>query len=295
MISVIIPIFNSEEYLPSLFLALEKCEFEKEDEVLLIDNGSTDNSLNLCKEKEKENPNLYKCLTYVEKASSYAARNYGVKESRGDVLVFTDSDCKPEAGWLTAIRNNIKEGVVIAGKISLEVTEKKVWQLFDSIAHLQSEANSKRQNVATANMAVLKKDFYRVGVFENRFSGGDYDWSRRAAANKLKIVYVEDAFVYHPTRKNFQEILKKEQRIAFGSGNHYKLQKKKLFFLVGKYFLKCFKIDTNIRYSKALYQMGIKGGEIIKFNIGFIKIRMEQLKYVIKGYNNEDVRQLGIK
>ena len=41
--------------------------------------------------------------------------------------------------------------------------------------------------------------------------------------------------------------------------------------------------------------MGIKGGEIIKFNIGFIKIRMEQLKYVIKGYNNEDVRQLGIK
>lgn len=294
-ISIIIPVFNSEKFLPDLFESLSKCVFYENDEVLFIDNGSTDASVELCQKMCETRPNIYRCLSYTEKASSYAARNYGVQESRGDILVFTDSDCKPTPEWLKEIRYNIKKGEVIAGKIHLEIMYGGLWEYFDTIAHLNSESNANENRVATANMAAYKDDFLSVGLFEERFSGGDYEWSQNAAKCGLKIRFVPNVLVYHPTRKTFEEILKKEQRIAFGAGNHQKNSRKPFITLVLTYVLKVFKFDTNIRYTKQLKNQGIRKIDLIEFNRKFMIIRLEQLRFVIKGYKEIDVRQLGIK
>lgn len=294
-ISVIIPIFNSENFLMDLFEALEKNSFDEEDEIILVDNGSTDNSLLLCENKQRENPELYKVLLYKEKAGSYAARNYALQKARGDVLVFTDSDTKPSSSWIENIRKNISKGTVIAGKIYLEILENGLWENFDSIAHLNSEKNAKESQIATANMAVYKDDFFSVGIFEERFSGGDYEWSQRAAKAGMKIKFVPEALVLHPTRKTFNQILKKEQRIAYGAGNHYKNAHKPLSRLIIKYILKIFKFDTNIRYIKKLKNAGLGMSDICEFNCKFMIIRIEQLKYAIKGYRMINARKIGIK
>ena len=294
-ISIIVPIYNSEKFLSSFFEALLENTFFSGDEVLLIDNGSTDDSYNICK-KYSDNNAVFKLLTYTEKAGSYAARNYGVKQANGDVLVFTDSDTEPCKEWLSAIRSIIQRKIVIAGRIQLDIIDKKgIWENFDSIAHLNSEKNAKESSIATANMAVYRSDFEEVGFFEERFSGGDYEWSQRAAANGMKIVFVRDALVHHPTRKTFEQVLKKEQRIAYGTGNHYKIHNKSLFCLVLRFCLKIFKIDTNLRYSKALKDRGLTIGELLYFNAKFMKIRVEQLKFSIYGYKEIDARKLVIK
>lgn len=294
-ISIIIPIFNAEKYLPVLFQKLNQCEFASGDEILMIDNGSTDLSLKLCKEKEIKNPKLYRSLSFTKKAGSYSARNFAVDQAKGDILVFTDSDCKPTKDWLTEIRKNIGKGTVIAGKIQIEIVNNGIWENFDSIAHLKSEKNAATNMVATANMAVRKEDFYKVGLFEERFSGGDYDWSIRAAQVGLKIKFVPEALVLHPSRKKFSEILIKEQRIAYGAGNHQKINGKSYIWLIIKYVLKLFKIDTNVRYTKELRKVGISNKELFMFNIKFMRIRFEQLIFAIKGYKQLDVRKIGIK
>lgn len=294
-VSIIIPIFNAEQFLPDLFNALSQNVFLPGDEVLLVDNGSTDNSVALCKAEQEKWPELYKFLSYVEEPGSYAARNYAVQQAKGEILVFTDSDCKPIPQWLDAIRQNVKEGIVIAGKVQIEVIHNGLWEHFDSIAHLNSEKSAANNRVATANMAVTRSGFIKVGFFSKQFSGGDYDWSKRAAATGLNIIFVPDVMVYHPSRKTFAEILKKDQRIAFGAGNHAKLHDQSRFLLWCKYFLKIFKLDTNVRYTKQLKKRGMNGKKLWEFNCKFMRIRVEQLRYVMKGYKQADVRKLGIK
>lgn len=295
-ISVIIPIYNAEKYLGDLFNSLLKNEFEDGDEILLVDNGSSDNSLQLCKECVLHKPELFKLFEYSEKAGSYAARNYAVQQAKGDVLVFTDADTKPIENWITILKENAAKGQVLAGRIILEVVEKmSLWENFDRIAHLNSEKNAVDKCVATANMAVMRDDFCMVGLFEERFSGGDYEWSTRASQKGLTIQFLEQAIVYHPTRKTFNQILKKEQRIAYGAGNHYKNANKSLVELVVVYLLKIFKVDTNIRYSKALYALGLKRKDILEFNQKFICIRFQQLLFAVKGYKMKDARKMDLK
>lgn len=294
-VSVIIPIYNAEKFLPVLFECCKQCNFESGDEILLVDNGSSDESAVLSKKQVESNPALYKYYLYTDKADSYAARNFAIKQALNKVLVFIDSDCKPQKEWLTIIKSRITEGKVLAGKIELEIMENTLWENFDSIAHLNSEKNVCHNSVATANMAVYKSDFLKVGYFTERFSGGDYDWSSRAVKKGLRIEYIEKMCVLHPSRKTFEEICKKEQRIAYGEGKAERVKHGSFFILMIKYMLKILKFDTNIRYTKELKMRGFGRKELFKFNISFLKIRIQQMKYARNGYREISARRLGLK
>ena len=294
-VSVIIPIYNSQTFLNDLFGALNKVRFDDNDEVLLIDNGSTDTSADICLANVTNYPNLYKYYRYVDKAGSYAARNFAVNKAKGRILVFTDSDTKPVSNWIQGIKSSISEGCVIAGKISLEIVEHNIWEYYDFMAHLNSEKEFLNSNVATANMAVLKEDFVKVGFFEDRFSGGDYEWSTRAVSKGLKINYCPDIMVSHPTRKTFEQIMNKECRIAYGVGNHYDNLQRHIGELVIIFFLKIFKFDTNYRYSKYFYLKNFSIKEIFYFNVKYIYVRIGQLKSAIKGYRHIDPRIINLK
>lgn len=295
-VSIIIPMYNSEQYLNKLFEALEQCDFYENDEVIIIDNGSTDNSREICEIYARRNTGLYKILEYTDKADSYASRNFGVKNAKGDMLVFTDSDCRPTPQWLDTARNFINEGEVMAGDIQLEVLNNGVWELYDSVAHLSHcEDNAKKNCVPTANMAVNHKDFKKVGNFEERFSGGDFEWSQRAYSKGMKIVFHKEALIYHPSRKTFEEIKKREERVAYGMGKSAKTAGKSYIPLILSYILRIFKIDRQINYSKKMRSKGAKFKDLIIFNIGFLIIRFKYVLFVSRGYKGKNPRKYGIK
>lgn len=90
-LSIIIPVYNVEKYLEecieSIFLQnLSESDFE----VILINDGSTDNSQNICEKivKEKSNVSLY---NQINKGQS-SARNLGIQKSQGEYILFVDSD-----------------------------------------------------------------------------------------------------------------------------------------------------------------------------------------------------------
>lgn len=293
-ISVIVPVYNAENYLPTLFEKLDKCNWGGGDEVVLVDNGSTDKSRKMCEDKSHSN-SLYKVLSYSEKPGSYSARNYALDKAKGDVLVFTDSDCMPEPDWIDIIRQNVNENTVIAGAIEIQIVNNGLWEKFDAMAHLNSELNARNSQVATANMAVLRKEFDRVGKFEERFSGGDYEWSMRAKNKGLSIKYIPEAKVLHPSRKTFEEILKKEKRIAYGDGLHMRINDKSFIRVLLKYILKIFKIDTNIRYTCNLYKNKTSIKELFLFNVKFMCIRGHQLTNALRGYRRINARKIGVQ
>lgn len=294
-ISVIVPIFNAERFLPYLFDCFEKSAFTEGDEILLVDNGSKDRSYEMCMEQAEKFNGLYRVLSFTEKADSYATRNYAVSMAKGDVFAFTDSDCKPLPAWLDQVRN-VEEDTVMAGKVELEIVENNLWEHFDRLVHLgQTEAAIANNCVPTANMAVNRSDFFKVGYFEERFSGGDFEWSQRAYRTGLKIRYNPDAYIFHPSRKTFEEISTREKRTAYGSGKSYRNNGQSKVKLMAIYFLKIFKIDTNLRLTMGLAKNGVAFKDLLYFNVKYFQIRVMQLKAAIAGYNGENARKLNIK
>ena len=89
LISVIIPIYNSQQYIYDCIKSIQKQTYSNI-EILMIDDGSEDNSENICKEIGKTDHRI-RILTQIHKGVS-AARNAGIKAAKGKYLFFLDSD-----------------------------------------------------------------------------------------------------------------------------------------------------------------------------------------------------------
>lgn len=88
-ISIIIPVFNAEKYLYDCLNSILNQTFQNF-EVLIIDDGSIDNSKEIAKIFTAKNKKFQ--YFYQENSGVSAARNYGLKISNGNYIVFIDSD-----------------------------------------------------------------------------------------------------------------------------------------------------------------------------------------------------------
>ena len=88
LVSFIIPVFNSEKYLSECVNSILRISVEKE--VILIDDGSMDSSFSLCKNLADSNSQI----SFYQKNNGGAssARNVGIDKSKGEYIVFVDSD-----------------------------------------------------------------------------------------------------------------------------------------------------------------------------------------------------------
>ena len=94
--SIIVPVYNTAEYLRDCFDSIFH-QTQKEIEIIAINDGSTDNSLDVLQEIKKEHPELI-ILSQVNQGLG-ATRNRGIKLAKGEFIYFLDSDdCLKEIG-----------------------------------------------------------------------------------------------------------------------------------------------------------------------------------------------------
>ena len=89
LISVIIPVYNIMEYLPRCVHSVTAQTYQNL-EILLVDDGSTDGSGELCDRLAKEDPRIK--VFHKENGGSSSARNLGLRNARGECVGFVDSD-----------------------------------------------------------------------------------------------------------------------------------------------------------------------------------------------------------
>ena len=290
-ISVIIPIYNSENFLKELFDSLNKQNISASKyEIIFIDNNSNDRSRRMITEYIDKSDKECKYYFFNKKQDSYAARNFGVSLSRGDILAFTDADCILEDKWLKNIWKfyNEKENknLIIAGNVEIIIENScSLWEQYDKIVSLNNEKYVKNKSAVTANLIVSKETFQKVGEFKELFSGGDTEWAKRASEKGYNLKYMPNIKVYHPSRKSFIEARNKIFRIGIGRGRKIACEKKSIILNLFLYFLRIFYIATNIKISiKLIKKVGIN--KTIWFNICFFWLRIIQLIGVYKGYKN---------
>ena len=117
-ISVVVPVYNAKGTIDRCVNSLVAQQTRWSYEVLLIDDGSTDGSLERLREWERRN-NLIRVFSQANAGPS-AARNKGIMEANGRYLLFVDSDDWVDPLYIEHLRNSVIEGqrgVVIAGLV----------------------------------------------------------------------------------------------------------------------------------------------------------------------------------
>ncbi|MFX0103177.1 MAG: glycosyltransferase [Candidatus Hodarchaeota archaeon] len=230
-VSIIAPIYNMEDSIENLIISLLNQDYPKERlEIIIVDNNSTDNSKAIAEK--------FPILVFEEKKiqGSYAARNLGIKNAKGSILAFIDSDCKANKSW---VREGVKKLRVrqidlVGGKVEFYYSKRITpAELLDSLANMRNKVNIIGQNVAkTANLFVRKRVFDEIGLFPSYLkSGGDVVWTKRASQDGYLLIYASRAIVHHPAR-NLIQLLRKQYRVARGVGRELFQDKLSLFSII---------------------------------------------------------------
>lgn len=95
-VSIIVPVYNAEKYLQRTIEALRQQTLQ-EIEIILIDDGSRDNSGCICDCAATEDGRI--CCIHKKNEGVSAARNDGLRIARGKYIMFCDADDKPKAEW----------------------------------------------------------------------------------------------------------------------------------------------------------------------------------------------------
>ena len=106
IISIIIPVYNVELYIEECLSSILNQEF-KDLELLLINDGSTDSSLEICKRISLANSNVK--LFSQKNNGTASARNKGINNANGDYIWFIDSDDIIRGDSLTLISDILKK------------------------------------------------------------------------------------------------------------------------------------------------------------------------------------------
>ncbi len=104
-LSIIVPIYNQEQYLPECLQAFERQDFDNTVEVLLIDDGSTDNSLQLCNMAAEKN-GFYRVI-HQENQGVAVARNTGLDNAKGEYIAWVDPDDYITDEWYRVVKDEL--------------------------------------------------------------------------------------------------------------------------------------------------------------------------------------------
>jgi glycosyltransferase involved in cell wall biosynthesis len=109
-LSIIIPLFNEDESLPELAVWIEKVMLENNFtyEIIMIDDGSTDDSWKVIEQLSSSNSNI-KGIKFQRNYGKSAALNEGFKASQGDVVITMDADMQDSPDEIPGLRKMIVE------------------------------------------------------------------------------------------------------------------------------------------------------------------------------------------
>ncbi len=142
MISVIIPFYNEEKNLPILLDSLINVtkQLKKEWEIILVDDGSDDKSVinikNHLGKKHVKQQQFIKLISHRKRLGKGEALNTGVKNARGEVIVFMDADLQDDPHDLPQFLNKIEAGYDFVNGVRSQRQEGFLVKLYSRLAQL---------------------------------------------------------------------------------------------------------------------------------------------------------------
>lgn len=200
MVSVIIPSYNRPKALAECLSALNLQETILNYEVLVIDDGS---QIPLTDHINTSDFRFPLRILRQENQGPGAARNYGVQEAKGAIILFTDDDCQPDKHWVQSMADAVKPQVMVGG-LTKNALDSNPYSMASQwlIDALYTYFDGTRLFFLTSNnMACRKDDFLEIGGFDaSRFetsAGEDREFTTRWIYKGWEVVLNRHAHIDH--------------------------------------------------------------------------------------------------
>ena len=214
--SIIIPALNEAVNL-ARNLPLVREQMGLTDELIVIDNGSTDDSAAIAKKFATR-------VVHEPVRGRSHARNRGIEAAAGGLLVFLDADCRPAPNWLCCMLEpfgDLRIGCV-AGEIQLIYDANELGAYLNAKGHLSQAVNFNHPFLPYAgsgNVAFRREVLDAIGGFDEAlYSGHDADicW-RMQLETDYRIVLAAKASVDHFQSLTLASLMRQKRRHAYGS------------------------------------------------------------------------------
>ena len=216
MISIIVPAFNVEKTIRRCIESLLAQEFEEQFELIVVDDGSSDATASIVKEFKEVK------LLQQKNSGPAVARNRGAKQARGEIIVFTDSDCIASQDWLREMIAPFKDKNAVAVQGAYKSKQKSLIARFGQIEIEERYEKMKKAKqldwIGSYSGAYKKNVFLQFLGFDEGFpiaSGEDPELSYRIAEKGLMLVFNPKAIVFHSHPESLAKYLRTKFFRAF--------------------------------------------------------------------------------
>lgn len=235
-VSVIVCAKNEEENVKKYIPLLAEQNYP-DFEIVLIDDASSDETLEVFEQFEKEYSNIR--LVKVENNEAFwgnkkYALTLGIKASKKEYLLFTDADCYPTSkNWITAMTSQFTMNkTIVLGYGGYEKTERsflnKIIRFETVLTAVQyfswAKLGAPYMGVGR-NLAYKRDEFFNVNGFIDHIQvrSGDDDLFINQAANKSNttISYTPESFTYSKPKETYKEWFTQKRR-HISTAEHYK-------------------------------------------------------------------------
>ncbi|HOK08043.1 MAG TPA: glycosyltransferase [Candidatus Hydrogenedens sp.] len=219
--SIIVPAYNDSERLHHLLTSFDSLEYDEPYEVIIVDDASTDRTPEVCHEWSKKwHSYKFRYIRLKQNSGPGIARNKGLEVADGEIVAFTDSDCRVHPHWLKKLISTldpINKIVGVGGRVKA-VSEASVFARH-SLFHHVLEPPEKLHYLVTCNCSFIKKPLLDIGGFAEdiRNPGGeDISASIHLWKKGWRFAYQKDAIVYHDFDTNFRSFLRTWYNYGYG-------------------------------------------------------------------------------
>jgi GT2 family glycosyltransferase len=211
--SVIVPHYNDLAALDACLSALQAQTFSTNAYEIIVADNASPCGIAAVRDVVRDRARLVE----VVEPGAGPARNGGAKHASAPLLAFTDCDCLPEPGWLSAGLAMLDTTDIVGGRMTVIVNEAEPLtpaEAFELLFAFDNKTYVEQKHfTVTANLFVRKADFDRIGPFRTGVSE-DQEWCLRARGKGFRIAYAEAAIVGHPARHSWEEFIRKWRRIV---------------------------------------------------------------------------------
>jgi len=240
--SVIVPSYNRKEEIRELLESLRQLDFPRDRvEVIIADDGSTDNTAELVESFREKFPFPLKFYHQQNKGPG-AARNMGMQKATGDFFIFVDSDCTVPSHWLKQIDLELHkhQADAFGGPDSFREDFPPLLKAinysmtsFITTGGLRGHKGKKlaKYYPRSFNMGLSRKLQKKIGGFGSLRHGQDIEFSNRIIKSGAKVIYVGEAPAFHKRRTSIRKFFRQVFNWGVARINLYKIDRSMLELL----------------------------------------------------------------
>lgn len=226
-VSFVTTVLNEEKTIGKLLNSL-LVQSKKPDEIMIVDGGSVDQTVDRVKEFQVNHPTTMIYIIVVKGANRAKGRNEAIKQATGEIIVISDAGCELDKDWLEKIIKPLEDLKVDVVAGYYRAKTKSVFEkcVTPFILVMPNKVNPQNFLPASRSMAIRKSVWQKFGSFPEEFSDNeDFVFANRLKKKGTKIVFVSDAIVDWYPRSNLKDFFAMVYRFARGdaqAGLRYK-------------------------------------------------------------------------